>query len=82
MDSIELRIKNIMSLVLKIDHITDDFKIEDTEKWDSLQHMNLIAVLEDEFDISFNNDEIVDMKSYTLVLDKVRQHLANEQLNG
>ncbi|MGD1961444.1 MAG: acyl carrier protein [Fulvivirga sp.] len=82
MDSIELRIKNIMSLVLKTDHITDDFKIEDTEKWDSLQHMNLIAVLEDEFDISFNNDEIVDMKSYTLVLDKVRQHLANEQLNG
>ena len=71
-----------MSLVLKTDHITDDFKIEDTEKWDSLQHMNLIAVLEDEFDISFNNDEIVDMKSYTLVLDKVRQHLANEQLNG
>ncbi|MEM6360247.1 MAG: acyl carrier protein [Bacteroidota bacterium] len=82
MNSIELRIKNIMSLVLKTDHITDDFKIEDTEKWDSLQHMNLIAVLEDEFDISFNNDEIVDMKSYTLVLDKVRQHLANEQLNG
>ena len=81
MDSIELRIKNIMSLVLKTDHITDDFKIEDTEKWDSLQHMNLIAVLEDEFDISFNNDEIVDMKSYTLVLDKVRQHLDNEQLN-
>ena len=70
-----------MSLVLKTDHITDDFKIEDTEKWDSLQHMNLIAVLEDEFDISFNNDEIVDMKSYTLVLDKVRQHLDNEQLN-
>jgi acyl carrier protein len=33
-------------------------------EWDSVGHMELIAVLEDAFDISFEMDDIVDFSSY------------------
>ena len=34
------------------------------ELWDSVGHMNLIAALEDEFDIMFESDDIIDFSSY------------------
>ena len=34
------------------------------ELWDSVGHMNLIAALEDEFDIMFESDDIIDFNSY------------------
>ena len=32
--------------------------------WDSVGHMNLIAVLEDEFDIMIETDDIIDLSSF------------------
>ena len=34
------------------------------ELWDSVGHMSLIAALEDEFDIMFESDDIIDFSSY------------------
>ncbi len=33
-------------------------------EWDSIGHMNLIAELEDGFDIMFETDDIIDFSSY------------------
>lgn len=33
-------------------------------EWDSIGHMNLIAELEDSFDIMFETDDIIDFSSY------------------
>ncbi|MCI8455400.1 MAG: acyl carrier protein [Lachnospiraceae bacterium] len=33
-------------------------------QWDSVGHMQLIAALEDEFDIMFDTDDIIDFSSY------------------
>ena len=34
------------------------------EEWDSVGHMNLIAALEDIFDIMFETEDIIDFSSY------------------
>ena len=34
------------------------------EAWDSVGHMQLIAALEDAFDIMFDTDDIIDFSSY------------------
>ena len=39
-------------------------KYQDTEHWDSIGHMNLIAVIEDEFDIMIETDHIIDFSSF------------------
>lgn len=37
---------------------------QDVEAWDSIGHMNLVAELEDAFDIEMETDDIIDFSSY------------------
>ncbi len=39
-------------------------KYQDIKAWDSVGHMNLIATLEDVFDIMMEVDDIIDLSSY------------------
>ena len=39
-------------------------KYQDSEAWDSVGHMSLIAALEDAFDIMMDTDDIIDLSSY------------------
>ena len=41
-----------------------DIKYDSIPKWDSVGHMNMIAKLEDEFNISMEMDDIIDFSSY------------------
>lgn len=43
------------------------------QKWDSLRHMNLILALEEEFNVSFTDEEITDMLSLDLIDETLRQ---------
>lgn len=43
--------------------INEGTNAEQIEKWDSLQHINLLAVLEETFGITFDIDEIVAMEN-------------------
>ena len=65
------RIKQVMSNVLNIsvDSIKNSSSPDNIESWDSIKHMNLIIALEEEFEIQFNDSEIVDSMSYALILD-------------
>jgi len=70
---IENKIRELMSLVLRL----DESKIDDTTtshsaaNWDSLQHMNLIAVIEDEFDIQLYPAQIRRMNSFANIKTEV-----------
>ena len=39
-------------------------KYQDIEAWDSVGHMQLVAELEDAFDIMMDTDDIIDLSSY------------------
>lgn len=42
----------------------EGLKYQDVEAWDSIGHMNLVAELEDAFDIEMETDDIIDFSSY------------------
>lgn len=43
--------------------VTEKTNADDIEEWDSLQHINIIAMIEKEFDIVFDIDQIVSMEN-------------------
>lgn len=43
--------------------VTDTTTADDIEGWDSLEHINLIAAVEQEFGMKFNMGQIVAMKN-------------------
>ena len=44
------------------------------ENWDSVGHMGMIASLEDEFNIIFEMDDIVDFSSYEIGMELLKKY--------
>ena len=65
------QIKEILKQVFKIDHIKDNLSQKNCDKWDSLNHLNLIIALEQRFDVSFEPEDIVEMNSLDLIEKKI-----------
>jgi acyl carrier protein len=65
----EDRIKKVMSDIfnIDIDLINNNSSPDNIENWDSLNQMNLIVCLEEEFNILFTDEEVVEMINYPLV---------------
>jgi len=65
-ENLEFQIKNVMSIVFEIpiDGINNFSSSDNIESWDSLKHMNLIIALEEETEINFSEDEIIEMTNY------------------
>ena len=43
--------------------VTDATTADDIEDWDSLEHINLLAAVEQEFGMKFNMGQVVSMKN-------------------
>ena len=50
-------------LQIPVTKVTADLTMKDLDVWDSLKHMEVIAALEQEFELQFSFDEIVTMRS-------------------
>ena len=63
------RIKTVMSAVFEIpvEQIQDKSSPDTIESWDSLKHMNMVVALEEEFEVEFTDDEILEMMNYALI---------------
>lgn len=51
-------------LVISFDTVSTD-----VEGWDSLMQMNLIEMIEDEFQMQFNMDEVIGMENVGAMID-------------
>ena len=73
----ESRIKNVMASVFEVDssQINSDTSPDTLESWDSLKHMNLILALEEEFGVEFDDDDIISMISYKLIVLILKEKL-------
>lgn len=49
--------------------VSDSTTSDDIEDWDSLEHINLIAAVEQEFGIKFNMGQVVTMKNVGEMVD-------------
>ncbi len=63
------RVVEVMSKVLGLERteISEHTVIGQTNNWDSLTHMNLIIALEEEFNVTLSDDEVVHMVSMPLI---------------
>ena len=71
------RIKEILASVFSVDKsiINDQSSPENIETWDSLQHMNMIVALEEEFGITFNDEQITSMLDFKSVVEAVESNI-------
>ena len=65
------RVLRIMSDVFAVpaDSVSEDSSIETIEAWDSLQHMNLIFAIEEEFGITLDDSVVAELTSVKHILE-------------
>jgi acyl carrier protein len=69
--SLSERLRTVFVDALQLDDDVDveNLKYRDIDEWDSVGHMALIAAIEDEFDVQFETDQVIDMSSFKVALD-------------
>lgn len=74
---LEQSIKRVMADILNIpeDSIDESTAADNTEGWDSGNHIQLVVALEEEFSVSFDVGEFEAMLSYPDILDMVQSKL-------
>lgn len=50
-------------------HVTPETTADDIEDWDSLEHINLVVAIEEEFGIKFKMNEVTSMKNVGEMVD-------------
>lgn len=56
------------------DLLNENFTYQCVASWDSVGHMGLIAALEDAFDIMMETEDIIELGSYTIGIEKLRKY--------
>lgn len=52
----------------------ETLKYAQTEGWDSIAHMALIAAIEEEFDIMIDTDDVIAMSSYPIAKEILKKY--------
>ena len=74
MDNLE-RYKNVFIEAFETDKsMLDNLKYQDIPEWDSMGHMSMISLLEDEFDIVFETDDIIDFSSFKKGISTLKKY--------
>lgn len=56
--------------------VTDTTTADDIEDWDSLEHINLLAAVEQEFGMKFNMGQVVSMKNVGEMADIILSQIS------
>ena len=72
--SLNDRLRGVFVDALQLDDSVDveNLKYRDIEEWDSVGHMALVAAIEDEFDVQFETEQVIDMSSFTVAVDMLK----------
>jgi acyl carrier protein len=65
----------IIELVSQITEIAQNDLLQRTEEfglWDSMKHIEIVLSLESEFNISFSQDEITELKSISKIITTIQ----------
>ena len=65
----EDKIKEVISNIFgtPLNEINGQSSPDTIENWDSINHMKLITALEEEFDVEFTDEEILEMQNVKLI---------------
>ena len=72
----EKDLKNVLAVLFKVDvdEINDNSSMDNVERWDSLSHLKLVLALEDECKISFTEEESIEILSFGLIKEVMKEH--------
>ena len=72
-DQIQCRLREIFADLFAVDRecLVSDSSPDSIPNWDSLQHLNLISAVEEEFGITLSEEQVVEMLSFGLVVEIV-----------
>ena len=59
------------------DKLQKNLEYNSIPEWDSVGHMNMIAALEEAFDIVFEMDDIIDFSSYKVGKEILKKYKVN-----
>ena len=81
-NKLEEQIKDIMSAVFEIpeEKIKDNSSTDTIESWDSLKHVKLIVVLEEEFNVLFTDDDIIELINMKHIFRVLSEKLQDDKL--
>ena len=72
-DEIKIKVIDVISNVFNIEKskINQKMNSDNVDGWDSLKHMNLIIALEEEFNINFQDFEIIQINSFKKIIEVI-----------
>jgi acyl carrier protein len=79
--AIREQVKDIMAAIFSIEpgDIGPDSSLDTIERWDSLQHVNLMMALEQEFGIRIEVEDAVEMTSFPAVCETIARYIGEGQ---
>ena len=75
--SVKEKVYQIISQIMEtsVDSISENSSGDDIDKWDSLKHMDLMMTLEEEFEIQFTDEELVESTDVKSILEAIQEHV-------
>ena len=64
----------VVALEIKENEANNSLNYNEDKRWDSTAHMILIAQLENDFDVMFEVDDIIDMSSFIKAKELLEKH--------
>jgi len=61
-------------LMLEAEQLNEELRYQSVSTWDSVAHMNIVAELEDAFDIELEMDDIIDFGTYLTGLETMKKY--------
>lgn len=65
------------ALTLDIEAVTNELSYQSIVEWDSISHMILISQIEEDFDVSLETDDVIEMSS----VEKAKEILSKHGIN-
>lgn len=76
--AIEATVRDVFEVVLKRPIAPQESISQETEgDWDSVRHIELLFMLEEEFGITFDEDEMSELQSFDEIVDKLLARTAD-----
>ena len=72
----EEKLKQVLADIFGIDAATIDqtTSVDTVEKWDSLNHLNLVLALEQQFNVTLTEEQTVEILNYPLIKVVLEEH--------
>ena len=73
----EEKILEVLKETFELDSVDKTISQQNCEVWDSMGQLNLVADLEDAFDVSLEPEEIAEMKCFYDIVSILQRKLSN-----